>query len=104
MEGVSEEIINNIRQNWREVCTQPRAYQMLRFAEQVTRDATQIQQEDIEALRKVGFSDADILDIVHVTCFYNYLDRLADALGVPLDDVLTGKAGSSESDAPKRGG
>jgi len=104
VEGISEEMVNNIRQNWREVCTQPRAYQMLRFAEQVTRDATQAAQKDIEALREVGFSDADILDIVHVTCLYNYLDRLADALGVPLDEALAGKASSSEADAPKRDG
>ncbi len=96
VEGISEEMVNQIRQNWREVCTQPRAYQMLRFAEQVTRDATQVTQGDIEALRQVGFSDADILDIIHVACLYNYLDRLADALGVPLDEVLLRAGGGYE--------
>ena len=33
----------------------------------------------------MGWADEDIVDIVHITCLFNYMDRLADGLGVELD-------------------
>lgn len=41
--------------------------------------------DDVEALRTVGFNDADILDINQVTGYYAYVNRLADGLGVELE-------------------
>lgn len=38
---------------------------------------------DVEALRGVGLGDKDILDAVQVTSYFNYINRVADALGVP---------------------
>jgi uncharacterized peroxidase-related enzyme len=94
VEGLSEERVSELRHNWREASVHTRTYQMLQFAEQMTRDATKLRQEDIEALREVGCSDADIVEVVHVACLYNYLDRLADALGVPLDEVPSDAGGA----------
>ena len=37
---------------------------------------------DVEALRAVGFSDRDVLDIVEVTAYYAYANRIAEGLGV----------------------
>jgi uncharacterized peroxidase-related enzyme len=87
-EGANTDYVGKLESNWRDVCAQPRVHHMLRFAEKMTRDATQICEDDVQILREVGFSDADVLDIVHVTCLFNYMDRLADALGVELDEVL----------------
>lgn len=41
---------------------------------------------DVIALRKNGFSDTDILDINQITGYYAYVNRLADGLGVELED------------------
>ena len=41
---------------------------------------------DVEALRVAGFSDVGILDIVQVVGYYAYVNRLADGLGVELDE------------------
>ncbi len=38
---------------------------------------------DLDALRAVGLADADILDLVQVVGYFNYINRVADALGVP---------------------
>ena len=48
----------------------------------VTRDATKVTPQNLDALRAQGFSDADILDAVQIIGFFNYYARLADALGV----------------------
>lgn len=39
-------------------------------------------EHDIELLRAVGLTDGDILDTVQVISYFNYINRLADALGV----------------------
>lgn len=48
----------------------------------VTRDATKVTPQDLDALRAQGFNDEDILDAVHIIGFFAYFTRLADALGV----------------------
>ncbi|MBP6469869.1 MAG: hypothetical protein KA773_05480 [Chloroflexi bacterium] len=45
-----------------------------------------MRQPDVAALRAAGFSDTDILDINQVTGYYAYVNRLADGLGVDLED------------------
>jgi alkylhydroperoxidase family enzyme len=48
----------------------------------VTRDATQVWKDDIEALRAAGFDDRGILQITLIASWFNYINRVADALGV----------------------
>lgn len=48
----------------------------------ITRDATQVRPEDHERLRAVGFDDTGILQITLITAWFNYINRVADALGV----------------------
>ena len=55
---------------------------MLDFAVKLTRDSRSATREDIEALRAAGFSDAAIHDIVQITGFFAYYNRLADGLGI----------------------
>ena len=59
---------------------------MLDYAVRLTRDPGAIQEADVEALRSAGFDDTGILDICQVTAYYNYVNRLADGLGVELED------------------
>ena len=44
-----------------------------------------MKEADVQELRDAGFSNAGILDIVHVTGYYSYVNRLADGLGVELE-------------------
>jgi alkylhydroperoxidase family enzyme len=55
---------------------------MLAYVEKLTRDATQIQPEDHDRLRGVGFDDVGILQITLIASWFNYINRAADALGV----------------------
>lgn len=61
---------------------------MLQFVERVTDAAYEIRKRDIEDLRQAGFQDEAILDIVHITGYFNHINRLADALGVDLEDFM----------------
>ena len=55
---------------------------MLDYVVQVTRDATRISPADHERLRAVGFDDKGILQITLIASWFNYINRVADALGV----------------------
>lgn len=59
---------------------------MLAYAVKLTREPWAMVKEDVVALREAGFSDRAILDINQVTGYYAYVNRLADGLGVPLED------------------
>ena len=41
-----------------------------------------MQKTDVEALRAQGLADADILDAVEVISYFNYINRVADGLGI----------------------
>jgi uncharacterized protein YciW len=49
---------------------------------QVTRAPAAIRRRDVETLRKHGLTDRDILDAVQVISYFNYINRIADALGI----------------------
>ncbi|HYW70894.1 MAG TPA: hypothetical protein VE961_07665 [Pyrinomonadaceae bacterium] len=58
---------------------------MLDFVTQMTRDATRISRTDHDRLREVGFDDQGILQITLIAAWFNYINRVADALGVGRD-------------------
>ncbi len=58
---------------------------MLDFVVQLTKDATKISSRDHEKLRAVGFDDKAILQITLIASWFNYINRVADALGVGRD-------------------
>lgn len=55
---------------------------MLDYVVQMTRDATRISPADHDRLRSVGFDDRGILQITLIAAWFNYINRVADALGV----------------------
>ena len=55
---------------------------MLDYVAQVTRDATRIGPGHHDALRAAGFDDRGILQITLIASWFNYINRVADALGV----------------------
>ena len=58
---------------------------MLDYVVQVTKDATRVSPADHERLRAVGFDDKGILQITLIASWFNYINRVADALGVGRD-------------------
>lgn len=58
---------------------------MLDYVVQVTRDATRVSPADHDRLRDVGFDDVAILQITAIASWFNYINRIADALGVGRD-------------------
>jgi alkylhydroperoxidase family enzyme len=60
---------------------------LIRLATKMTKESYKIIHEDIESLRILGLSDEMILESIHVIAFFNYLDRMADATGAPVENL-----------------
>lgn len=63
---------------------------ILDYAVKLTQAPNGMRWEDVEALRRVGLGDGEILDVCQVVAYYNYVNRLAEGLGVELEDHWTG--------------
>jgi alkylhydroperoxidase family enzyme len=58
---------------------------MLEYVIKLTKDATRISPQDHEALQAAGFDDLARLQITLIASWFNYINRVADALGIGRD-------------------
>ena len=78
-------MVDRIEEDWRAANLGERRDTMLEYAEQLTRHPGDMDPALIQTLRRVGFSDRDILEICEVVAYYAYVNRIADGLGVSLE-------------------
>ncbi len=82
---LDEELVKALQEDYRTAPISEQDRAMLDYVAQVTRDATRIGPRDHERLRAVGFDDRGILQITLIASWFNYINRVADALGVGRD-------------------
>jgi alkylhydroperoxidase family enzyme len=58
---------------------------MLDYVVKLTKDATKVSPSDHERLRGAAFDDRAILQITLIAAWFNYINRVADALGIGRD-------------------
>jgi alkylhydroperoxidase family enzyme len=79
---LDEAFVEALKADYRSAPMEEQDRVMLEYVEQVTRDATQISPAFHDRLRAVGFDDKAILQITLIASWFNYINRVADALGV----------------------
>ena len=82
---MDEELVEAISTNFRTAAISDQDRVMLEYVEMLTKDATRIGKADHERLRSAGFDDRGILQITLIAAWFNYINRVADALGVGRD-------------------
>jgi uncharacterized peroxidase-related enzyme len=65
-----------------ELPAEPRLRTLCELAVKMTREPGAIRQQDIDALRGHGLDDAAIHDAIQVVSYFNYINRVADAVGI----------------------
>ncbi len=75
-----------VAEDWRSANLPLKEQVMLEHTEKIALSASTMTREDVERLRQAGWNDREILDITLVACNYNFMCRLADSLGVELDE------------------
>jgi len=79
---LDEPLVEALKQDYTTAPITAQERAMLDYVVKLTRDATKIRKDDHECLRTVGFDDKAILQITLIASWFNYINRVADALGV----------------------
>tara|TARA_B100000470_G_C19527640_1_gene274665 strand:- start:94 stop:417 length:324 start_codon:yes stop_codon:yes gene_type:complete len=59
---------------------------IVEYVEKLTTEPSEMTETDIQTLRKTGLSDDHILSVVMITAMFAFMNRLADGLGVEIED------------------
>ncbi|RMD61482.1 MAG: hypothetical protein D6824_08035, partial [Planctomycetota bacterium] len=78
-------LVDALSRDWRSAPIDDAERAMLAYVEKLTLAPQRMERADVEALRAAGFDDTDILDIAQVCAYYNYVNRMAQGLGVELE-------------------
>ena len=79
---LDKELVDALEKDYTTAPVTPQERVMLDYVVKITKDATKIWKDDHERLRSVGFDDKAILQITLIASWFNYINRVADALGV----------------------
>jgi uncharacterized peroxidase-related enzyme len=87
-QGFSQEDVKNILDDIEKTTLiDDKTKAILRFSEKVTRHAYKVTEADIQSLKVLGYTDEDVLEATEVIALFNFLDRIADALGAPVENM-----------------
>lgn len=75
-------MVETLKRDYRSAPISGQDRTMLDYVVKLTKDATQCSRDDHAQLRDAGFDDRGILQITLIASWFNYINRVADALGV----------------------
>ena len=79
---LDDSLIEALRRDYRTAPITEQERTMCDYVVKLTKDAVQCSPEDLDRLRAAGFDDKGILQITLIASWFNYINRVADALGV----------------------
>ena len=75
-------LVEALEKDYKTAPITPQERVMVDYVVKLTKDATKVWKDDIDGLRSAGFDDQGILQITLIASWFNYINRVADALGV----------------------
>jgi len=85
-------MVDRFADDWRTAGLDLATHAMLEFTERLTLEPSAVGREDIDRLRDAGLDDRSINDVVQVCAYFNYINRIAEGLGVD-DETWLGDDG-----------
>jgi uncharacterized peroxidase-related enzyme len=80
---LDEDFAAALKRDWRQAPLDAADRAILEYAEKLTLKSSRMLREDVDALRAAtGFDDRGVLQVTLIAAFFNYVSRVADALGV----------------------
>jgi uncharacterized peroxidase-related enzyme len=82
---LDSDLVKELQEDYRTASIDERDRAMLDYVVQLTKDATKISKSHHQTLHAAGFDDKAILQITLIASWFNYINRVADSLGVGRD-------------------
>lgn len=80
--------VHQLVDDWREAGLNEPTAALAAWAEKITRTPAACTEDDVAALRRVGLDDRAIHDAAQTIAYFNYINRIADSLGVKVEPGL----------------
>jgi alkylhydroperoxidase family enzyme len=80
--SLDDALVEALKKDYKTAPIDERDRVMLDYVAELTRDATRLGPGNLDGLRQAGFDDRGILQITLIASWFNYINRVADALGV----------------------
>jgi uncharacterized peroxidase-related enzyme len=80
-----DELVKGLKENYQQVDLDEKTKAILDYAVKLTVKPHSVKDEDVEKLKNVGCSDLEILDICQIISYFNFVNRMAEGLGVQLE-------------------
>lgn len=97
----AEQIYTALSEDRPETVFTGKELEFLRYAKKLTLQPDEMVEDDVRAMREVGASDGEILEVNQVCCYFNYVNRLLNGLGVSLrGDVVGYYADTNDQSKP----
>lgn len=94
----SKKLKKHIESNTLELYLSEREYALINYAKKLTLQMHTLHKEDIECLKKFGYSDGELLEINQVVSYFNYVNRTVLGLGVNLGNEVRGLSPNNKND------
>jgi uncharacterized peroxidase-related enzyme len=89
-----------VTRDWRSARLDPADRALCAFGEKLTREPSIMEEADVLDLRRAGFEDPDIHHAIQVVGYFNYVNRIADAVHVDLEPGMDPYPGREASENP----
>jgi len=84
----ADSFVHAVTRDWKTAPLRKQDMALCRFAQKLTLTPSQMSSSDLDDLRVIGFDDRAIHDSTQVVSYFNYINRVADALGVEPEDFI----------------
>lgn len=81
----NETLVQQLKDDYLSADLNPKQRAMLDYSVKLTSEPAGVTDQDVDNLRKFGYNDREILDICQTASYFNFVNRMADGLGVELE-------------------
>lgn len=80
-----EELVEVLKNDYKKANIDEKTMVMLDYAVKLTKTPTRIGETDVALLKKHDCTDREILDLCQITSYFNFVNRMAEGLGIELE-------------------
>lgn len=80
-----EELVKILKEDYRKAELDRKTRAIFDYAVKLTRSPSSVADEDTDRMKKEGCTDLEILDVCQIASYFNFVNRMAEGLGVQLE-------------------
>ncbi|MDQ0350305.1 putative peroxidase-related enzyme [Alkalibacillus filiformis] len=81
-----QHLVNQVKEDYKNANLDDKIKAILDYAVKLTIEPHSVSDEDVTHLKEMGCTDQEILDICQITSYFNFVNRMAEGLGVNLEE------------------